>query len=31
MSSGIVMINGIPDYIKKENLKNIFTGILSDI
>ena len=29
--AGSLMINGIPDFIKKENLSQIFTGILEDI
>ncbi len=31
LSSSIIMINSIPDFIKKENIKNIFLWILSDI
>lgn len=31
MWSWTILINGIPDFIKKENLKTIFTGIITDI
>ncbi|MDD3145240.1 MAG: DNA mismatch repair endonuclease MutL [Candidatus Gracilibacteria bacterium] len=31
MGGNIVILNGIPDFIKKENLQNIFSGILEDI
>ncbi|MDD2908117.1 MAG: DNA mismatch repair endonuclease MutL [Candidatus Gracilibacteria bacterium] len=31
MGGNIVLLNGIPDFIKKENIKNIFLGILEDI
>ncbi len=31
LDSTIIMINAIPDFIKKEDLKKIFTGILDDI
>ncbi|MDD3793256.1 MAG: DNA mismatch repair endonuclease MutL [Candidatus Gracilibacteria bacterium] len=31
MGGNIVIINGIPDFIKKENIEDIFTGILGDI
>ncbi|NVP17969.1 DNA mismatch repair endonuclease MutL [Candidatus Gracilibacteria bacterium] len=31
MGGNIVIINGIPDFIKKENIEDIFSGILGDI
>ncbi|MFK7780270.1 MAG: DNA mismatch repair endonuclease MutL [Candidatus Gracilibacteria bacterium] len=31
MPGSIVIINGIPDFIKKENIKKVFMGILDDI
>ena len=31
LGSWIVMINWVPDYVKKQDLSNIFTGIISDI
>ncbi|PIE85498.1 hypothetical protein CSA08_01650 [Candidatus Gracilibacteria bacterium] len=31
LSGGIVMLNGIPDFVKKEDIKNIFIGILEDV
>ncbi|MDD3646367.1 MAG: DNA mismatch repair endonuclease MutL [Candidatus Gracilibacteria bacterium] len=31
MGGAIIMINGIPDFVKKENIKNIFLGVLDDI
>ena len=31
LDSGIIMINAIPDFIKKEDLSNIFIWIISDI
>ena len=31
LDSGIIMINAIPDFIKKEDMWNIFTWIISDI
>ncbi len=31
MSWNIIIINSVPDFIKKENISNIFSGILEDI
>ncbi len=31
LSSGMVIINWVPDFVKKENIKNLFLGIISDI